>query len=83
MVWPLWGLLAHCEACGAASMGSGVLAEVDPQGAQGQEGQAWLTLPLVVPCGTGPAALGGMTTLWRDGSTEAQCWVFAPCKQGQ
>ena len=26
MVWPLSGLLAHCQACGAASMGSGVLA---------------------------------------------------------
>ena len=36
----LSGLLAHCRACGAALMGSGILAGVDPQGAQGQEGQA-------------------------------------------
>ena len=26
VLWPLSGLLAHCQACGAASMGSGVLA---------------------------------------------------------
>ena len=38
-VAPVWAL-AHCQACGAASMGSGILARVDPQGAQGQEGQA-------------------------------------------
>ena len=50
MVWPLSGLLAHCQACGAASMGSGVLAGVDPQDAQWQDGQAQLTLPLVVCC---------------------------------
>ena len=31
-------LLAHCQAWGAALMGSGVLARVDLQGAQGQEG---------------------------------------------
>ena len=33
------GLLAHCQARGAALMGSGVLAGVNLQGAQGQEGQ--------------------------------------------
>ena len=46
----LSGLLAHCQACGAASMGSGVLAGVYPQDAQWQDGQAQLTLPLVVCC---------------------------------
>ena len=40
VVWPLFGLLAHCHACGADLMGSGVLARVDPQVAQGWEGQA-------------------------------------------
>ena len=40
-------------------MGSGVLAGVDLQGAQGQEGQAQLTLPSVVRFGRGPEALGG------------------------
>ena len=48
MAWPLSGLLAHFQACGAALMGSGVLARVDPQGAQGQEGQAQLALPSMV-----------------------------------
>ena len=59
MVWPLSGLLAHCQVCGAASMGSGVLAGVDPQGAQGQEGQAQLAYPSVICFGRGPDALGG------------------------
>ena len=72
VVWSLSGLLAHCQACGAASVGSGVLDGVDPQGAQGRKGQARLALPLVVPCGRGPAAPGGRQTHQRDGSTEAQ-----------
>ena len=43
----LWsgGLLAHCQACGATLMGSGILARVDLQGEQGREGHAQLTLP--------------------------------------
>ena len=45
------GLLAQCQACGAASVGSGILARVDPQGAQGREGQAQLALLSVVPAG--------------------------------
>ena len=78
VVWPLSGLLAHCQACGAASMGHGVLAEVDPQHAQGREGQAQLTLPLVVPCGRVPEAPGGRQTGRTDGSTEAlSLGVFA------
>ena len=81
VVWPLSGLLAHCQACGAALMGSDVLARVDPQGAQGREGQAQLALPSVVCCGRGPVAPGGRPTRQRDGSTEAQRWVFAQCKQ--
>ena len=60
-------------------MGSGILAGVDLQGAQGQEGQAYLALPSVVPCGRGPAAPGGRQTHQRDGSTEAQHWAFAWC----
>ena len=83
VVWPLSGLLAHCQACGAALMGSGVLAGVDLQGAQGQEGQTQLTLPLVVCFGRGPVAPGGRQTSQRDGSAEAQCWVFVWCKQVQ
>ena len=39
VVWPLSGLLAHCQSCGTASVGSGILAGVDLQGAQGQEGR--------------------------------------------
>ena len=81
MVWPLSGLLAHCQACGAASMGSGVLAGVDLQGAQGREGQAKLALPSVVRFGRGPVALGWRLTRWRHGSAEAQRFVFARCKQ--
>ena len=78
VVWPLSGLLAHCQACGAALMGSGVLAGMDPQGGQEQEGQA---LPSVVPCRRGTAAQGGRKAHWRDGSTEAQHWAFEWCKQ--
>ena len=81
MVWPLSGLLAHCQARGAASMGSGVLAGVDPQGAQGREGQAQLALSKVVFCKRRPLALGGRQTRLWDGYTEAQRWVFAQCKQ--
>ena len=81
VVWPLSGLLAHCQACGAALMGSGVLPGVDPQGAQGREGQTQLALPSVVRFGRGPAALGERQTRWRDGSAEAQRWVCGWCKQ--
>ena len=81
MVWLLSGLLAHCQACGAASIGAGVLAGVDLRGAQGQEGQTQLALPSVVHFRRGPMALGGRQTRQRDGSTEAQRWVFARCKQ--
>ena len=77
---PLSGLLAHCQACGAASMGSGVLGGVDLQGVQGREGQTQLTLPSVVHLRRGPAAPGGRQTCQRVGSTEAQHWVFAQCK---
>ena len=56
VLWPLSGLLAHCQACGATSMGSGIFVGVDMQGAQGREGQAQLALLQVVPCRRGPAA---------------------------
>ena len=62
-------------------MGSGVLVGVDLQGAQGQERLAQLALPLVVHFRRGPVALGGRQTRWKDGSAEAQRWVFAWCKQ--
>ena len=62
-------------------MGSGVLAGVDPQGAQEREGQTQLALPLVVRFGRGPVAPGGRQTRQRDGSTEAQPWVFVQCQQ--
>ena len=81
VLWPLSGLLAHCQAYGNVSVGSGVLAGVDPQGAQGWEGQTQLALLLVVWCGRGPSAPGGRQTHGRDGSTEAQCWMFLWCKQ--
>ena len=31
--------------------------------------------------GRGPVAPGGSQTRWRDGSAEAQLWVFARCQQ--
>ena len=77
---PVWATCTLPGLC-AASMGSGVFAGVDLQGAQCREGQAQLTLPSVVCCGRGPAAPGGMQTHRRDGSTKAQPWVYAGCKQ--
>ena len=44
-------------------MGSGVLAGVDWQGAQGREEQTQLALPLVVCFGRGPVAPGGRQNL--------------------
>ena len=57
------------------------ISRVEPRDAQGQEGQAQLTLPLVVRFGRGPVAPGRSQTRRRDVSTEAQHWVFARCKQ--
>ena len=78
MAWPVW---ATCTLPGLWCWGSGVLAGVDRQGAQGQEGQAQLAFPSEIRFGRVPAALGGSQTRWRDGSAEAQLWVFAWCKQ--
>ena len=61
--------------------GSGVLAGVDWQGAQGREGQAQLTFPSEIRFGRGPVALGRSQTRRRDGSAEAQHWVFSGYKQ--
>ena len=48
----------------------------------GQEGQGQLASPSVIHFRRGPAAAGGsQTRCWRDGSAEAQLWVFAWCKQ--
>ena len=66
VVWPLSGLLAHCQACGAALMRSGVFAGVGPQSAPRWVGQAKLPLLWVIPWGRGLAApeggrpIGGM-----------------------
>ena len=78
MAWPVW---ATYTLSGLWCWGSGVLAGVDRQGAQGQEGQAQLAFPSEIRFGRVPAALGGSQTRWRDGSAEAQLWVFARCKQ--
>ena len=73
------GLLTHCQACGAG--GSGVLAGVYRQGAQGQRDRlSSLFLQRSASggaCGTGRES----DPPQRDGSTEAQRWVFARCKQ--
>ena len=73
--------IAHCQACGAALMGSGVLAAVDLQGAQGWEGQTQLAFPSEIRLGRVPVAPGGSQTRRRDLSAEAERWVFAQCQQ--
>ena len=62
-------------------LAKGVLDGVDPQGAQGWQGQAWLALQLVIPCRRGPASPGGRQARGRDGSTKTQYWAFVWCKQ--
>ena len=79
MAWRVW---ATCTLPGLWCWGSGVLAEVDRQGAQGWwGGQAQLAFPLEIRFRRGPVAPGGSQTRQRDGSAEAQRWVFARCKQ--
>ena len=79
MAWLIW---ATCTLPGLWCWGSGVLAGVDRQGAQGWEGQAQLAYPSVICFRRGPAAWGGSQTRHpRDGSAEAQGWVFVRCKQ--
>ena len=79
MAWSVW---ATGTLPGLWCWGSGILDGVDWQGAQGPEGLAQLTYPLAIRLGKGPAALGGsQTRRWRDGSSEAQRWVFVQCKQ--
>ena len=78
VAWPIW---ATCTLPGLWCWGSGVLAGMVRQGARGQEGQAQLTFPSEICFGRGPAARGGSQTCQRDGSAEAQRWVFARCKQ--
>ena len=77
MVWPIW---ATCTLPGLWCWGSGILAGVDRQGAQGREGQAQLAFPLEICFGRGPAALGGSQTCQKYESAEAQRWVFVRCK---
>ena len=78
MVCPVW---ATCTLPGLWCWGSGVLAGVDRQGAQGREGQAQLAFPLEIRLGRGPATQGGSQTRRRDLSAEAERWVFAQCQQ--
>ena len=79
VVWSIW---ATCTLPGLWCWGSGVLAGVGRQGAQGWEGQAQLTYPSVIRFRRGPAAPGvSQTRSWRDESAEAHHWVFAQCKQ--
>ena len=78
VAWPIW---ATCTLPGLWCWGSGILAGVDGQGAQGREGQAQLAFPPEIRFGRGPAAPGGSQTRRRDGSAEAQLWVFERCKQ--
>ena len=78
----MWGGVArlgylHTDRLVGSVWGSGVLAGVDPQGAQGREGQAQLAFPSEIRFGRGPAAPGGSKTGRRDGSAEAQRWVQA------
>ena len=78
MAWPVWATLTLP---GLWCWGSGVLAGVDRQGAQGREGQAQLVFPSEICFGRGPVAPGGNQTPQKDGSSEGQRWVFAQCKQ--
>ena len=78
MAWPL---SATCTLPDLWCWGPGVLAGVDRQGAQGWEGKAQLAYPSVICFGRGPEAPGGSETRRRDGSAEAQLWVFVQCRQ--
>ena len=79
VVCPIW---ATCTLPGLWCWGSGVFAGVNRQGAQGWEEQAQLTYPSMICFGRGPVAPGGSQThCRRDGSAEAQHWVFGRCKQ--
>ena len=74
--------LAYLHTARLVGWGSGLLAGVDQHGALGREGQAQLASSSMIRFGRGPVALGGSQTLrWRDGSAEAQLWVFVQCKQ--
>ena len=53
VVWPVW---ATCTLPGLWCWGSGILAWVDQQGAQGREGQAQLTFPSEIRLGEGPCS---------------------------
>ena len=79
-----WGgmvCLGYCTLPGLWCWGSGILAGVDRQVAQGRERVAQLTFPLEIRFRRGLVAPGVSQTCQRDGSAEAQRWVFARCKQ--
>ena len=75
VVWPLSGLPAYCQACGAGLMGSGILAGVDPQGAQGGRGRL-SSLCSCCPLWEGPCSTRREADPMEGGSTEAQGWEF-------
>ena len=62
-------------------MGTGILAGVDPQGAQGQEGQAQLALPSVGPLQEGPCGTGREADPSEGWIRRSIVLVFKGCKQ--
>ena len=80
----LWGGMAHLSYLHTAKvvvLGIWCISWGGSASAQGREGQAQLAFPSEVRFGRGPAAPGGSQTRQRDGSAEAQRWVFAWCQQ--
>ena len=69
----------HTEACGAGDLAYelGWIGKVHGGGVA----QAQLTFPLEIRFRRGLVAPGVSQTCQRDGSAEAQRWVFARCKQ--
>ena len=83
VVWPLCGLLAHCQACGGTSMGSGQghISQGRSAMCTGTGGAGLALFAIRGPLCEGPCSTGGKQAHRRDGSTEAELWVFLQCKQ--
>ena len=58
VLWPLSGLLALCQACGAALTGSGILARVDPQRCTGARETGLAHFAAGGPLREGPCSTG-------------------------
>ena len=58
VVWPLSGLLAHCQACGAASMGSGISARGGSARCTGAGGADLVHFAIGGPLWEGPCSTG-------------------------